>query len=254
VAPNLAALTDRSAKALLIAIMDPNQAVEDKYVDYIVVTNDGRTFRGMMGLETDTHVVLHAGDNKQFTIPRSDIEELVSSGRSLMPDGFERQVDQQQLADLITYLQRTRSAPKSFEGNKPKIPILRDDGSARLLATDCRIYGPTLVFESQYRNLGFWGSEQDTAIWTVRLQHAGKYRVVLDYACAADTAGNRFRLEANGQVLTGKIQGTGTWDNYRTSTIGVFDLPAGEFEVTLRSDGPLQSYLMDLHGVILRPQ
>jgi hypothetical protein len=207
-----------------------------------------------MGLETDTHVVLNAGDHKQITIPRSDIDQLVSSGRSLMPEGFERQVNEQQLADLITYLQQTRSAPKSFTGNKPKIPQLRDDGSARLLATDCRIYGPTLVFEQQYRNLGFWGSEQDTAIWTVRLQVAGKYRVVLDYACANDTAGNRFRLQAAGQVLTGKIQGTGSWDNYRSNAIGTLELPSGEFDVTLHSDGPVQSYLMDLRGIILRPE
>lgn len=253
VAPNLAALTDRSSTALLTAVLDPNRAVEDKYVDYIVTTDDGLTHRGMLGLETDTHVVLIGADGKSTEVPRAELDELISSGRSLMPEGLERQIDVQQMADLISYLQKTRAPHKVFPGNEPKTAPLRDDGSARLLATDCRIYGPTLKFEPQYRNLGFWGSEQDTAVWTVNLPKAGKYRVSLDYACDNGTAGNRYRLEAAGQVLTGEIDGSGTWDNYRSATIGTLELPVGEFEVTLRSDGPMRSYLMDLRGIVLRP-
>lgn len=253
VAPNLAALTDRSTRALLTAILDPNRAVEDKYVDYLVVTADGKTHRGILGLESDTHVVLIGADGKRTELARNAIEELTSSGQSLMPVGLERQINVAEMSDLIAFLQKTRIPYKTFAGNEPKVAPLRDDGSARLLATDCRIYGPTVIFEAGYRNLGFWGSEQDTAVWEVNLPRAGKYRVTLDYACDNGTAGNRFHVEAAGEILTGEVEGTGTWDNYRSKGIGTITLPAGSTEVTMRSDGPIQSFLFDLRGITLSP-
>jgi putative membrane-bound dehydrogenase-like protein len=254
VAPNLAALTDRSLRGLVTAILDPNRAVEDKYLDYLVTTVEGQTHRGMLGLETDTHVVLVGADAKTIEVSRRDVDELVSSGKSLMPEGFERQMNPSEIGDLVAYLQATRAAPKAFAGNQLKLAPMRDDGSARLFATDCAIYGPTLVFESQYRNLGFWGSEQDTAVWSVDLPRAGKYRVSLDYACDNATAGNRYRVEVAGAVLTGDIEGTGGWESYRSKGIGTLELPAGPIELTIRSDGVLRGYLMDLRGMVLRPE
>src|SRR5690606_34921875 len=44
--PNLAAVTDRSASTLLIALLDPNRAVEAKYRGYVVVTKNGQVLSG----------------------------------------------------------------------------------------------------------------------------------------------------------------------------------------------------------------
>ncbi|MCA9049849.1 MAG: HEAT repeat domain-containing protein, partial [Planctomycetaceae bacterium] len=44
---DLAALKDRSTDALLTAILDPNKAVEAKFLSYTAVTTDGRTFSNM---------------------------------------------------------------------------------------------------------------------------------------------------------------------------------------------------------------
>ncbi len=45
---DLAALKDRSTDALLTAILDPNRAVESKFLSYTAVTTNGRTFSGML--------------------------------------------------------------------------------------------------------------------------------------------------------------------------------------------------------------
>jgi hypothetical protein len=50
-------------------------------------------------------VTLSRGENKSETLLRSEIEELRSTGLSLMPEGLEKDIDVQTLADLLAYLQ-----------------------------------------------------------------------------------------------------------------------------------------------------
>ncbi|MCA9221459.1 MAG: HEAT repeat domain-containing protein, partial [Planctomycetales bacterium] len=251
--PDLLGLTDKSAGAMLVAMMDPNRAVEDKFLDYVALLSDGRTISGMLAGETGASLTLVAADGKRFEIARSDLEQLRSTGKSLMPEGLERDLTPQDVADVIAYVRGVSQPAKKFDGNEPKPAAVRDDGSIRLLATDCRIYGPRLVFESQYRNLGYWQSEEDRAVWKLDIRKAGRFRVSLDYACDASAAGDRFLLTIAGQTLGGQVPSTGSWNNYQSLTIGDLDLPAGPAEATMRSDGPIRNALLDLRTIRLIP-
>src|SRR5262249_30686972 len=46
VGPDLASLTDKSPEALLVAILDPNRAVETKFLSYVALTRAGMTESG----------------------------------------------------------------------------------------------------------------------------------------------------------------------------------------------------------------
>jgi putative membrane-bound dehydrogenase-like protein len=105
VGPNLAALSDRSPPVMLTAILDPNRAVEDKFRVYQVLLLDGRILSGMLAVETSTSLTIAGPEGKQTTILRSEIEELRATGKSLMPDGLERDLTKQDLADLLGLLQ-----------------------------------------------------------------------------------------------------------------------------------------------------
>ena len=254
VGPELTALTDKSPQAMLVAILDPNRAVEDKFRDYLAITNDGRQFRGMITEETGNSIKLVGADGKEQVILRTDLEEMRSTGKSLMPEGVEKDLAVQDVADVIAFVRAVSLPPKSFPGNTPQVAPVRDDGSIRCLAMHARIYGPSLVFEEQYRNLGFWGSAKDQATWSLDVPKAGRYRVTLDYACADGTQGNRFVLAAAGETLRGIVPGTGTWDDYRSLNIGHVELPAGSTELSFRSDGQPKSFLMDLRMIRLLPE
>ncbi|GIW93505.1 MAG: hypothetical protein KatS3mg110_1546 [Pirellulaceae bacterium] len=254
VGPDLVALSDKSIDALLVAVLDPNRAVEDKYREYLAVLVDGRQMRGILASESDHSITLLAQEGKSYELLRSELETLAATGKSLMPEGVENDIPPQDMADLIAYVRSVEGPPKSFPGNTPRLAHVRDDGSIRLAATDCRIYGPTLVFEELYRNLGYWGSSEDRAVWELDVPRDGTYRVVLDYACHNDTAGNRFHIEVAGQVVIGTVEGTGTWDNYRRKTVGKVQLPQGRCQLEVRSDGPIQGYLMDLREIVLDPE
>jgi putative membrane-bound dehydrogenase-like protein len=253
VGPDLAALSDRSAGAMFVAVLDPNRAVEDKYLDYLVRLDDGRVVGGMLREETATSISLAAAEGKLTTILRGEIEELRASGKSLMPEGIEKDISPAELADVAAYLRASAPPPKKLAGNEPEVVRPFVDGSIRLLATNARVYGPTVVLEEKYRNLGYWHSIEDHAAWTFETPAEGEYRVVLDYACESGAAGNSVRVTVAGQTLGGVVAGTGTWDDYRGKDLGTVRLPAGAGELVIQSDGPINGALLDLRGVRLSP-
>jgi putative heme-binding domain-containing protein len=255
VGPDLSALTDRSAEALLTAIFDPNRAVEAKFLNYTAATHDGLVVTGMLAAETGNSVTLVASEGKQVSLLRTELETLASSSKSLMPEGLEKDLQLQDVADLLQYLGGFKPPRKNFEGNQPMVvkpEALR--GEFWLLAGQCEIYGSTLVFEPQYRNLGFWQSGDDHAVWTFMVEKPGKYAVSLDFACDDGTAGQSLAVDVAGQRLVVKVPGTGNWDTYRQMQIGKVELSAGEHQVTVRPDGPPRGPLIDLKAVRLRPE
>jgi len=114
IAPDLGALADKPVETYLIAILDPNRAVEARYVNYMATTKDGREPSGIIVAETGNSITVRS-QNSEETILRSDIESLTSSGLSLMPEGFEKSLTPQNLADIIAFLKKG-SGPKLEAG------------------------------------------------------------------------------------------------------------------------------------------
>jgi hypothetical protein len=209
----------------------------------------------VLASETGNSVTLVGPDGKKQVILRTDLDDLISSGKSLMPEGLEKELKPQDLADLIAHVRSIgpQRKPKEFAGNKPELVRPGADGSLLLLSTNCEIYGPTLVLEKQYGNLGFWTNQDDQAIWTVKVAKAGKYAVMLDWACDEESAGKRFVLQAGPNQLTGKVESTGNWDTYRQAKVGEILLPAGQQRLIFRSAGRIFNPLIDLKSIKLTP-
>ena len=253
VGADLAALKNRSTEALLTAILDPNRAVESKFISYTAATKTGLTYSGMLLSETGGSITLLGTDGKEQTLARRDLEELVSSGRSLMPEGLERDLSAQDLIDVIAFVQSSGAGSKQFPGNQPAVIKANDQGELLLQASEAEIYGPQLVFEQKYGNLGFWGSADDYAVWTVDVPRGGHWRVELDYACANNTAGNRIHFSTGTREFSCRVAGTGTWDEYKKLRVGELDLGRGRRQIVVSAAGPLQSFLIDLRAIRLIP-
>ncbi|WP_437222272.1 PVC-type heme-binding CxxCH protein [Planctomicrobium sp. SH661] len=106
VGPNLASVTGRNFENLFESIIDPNRAVEPRYSNYMIESVDGRIFSGLIENATDRSLILLKAKEERSSLLRSEIESLNATGRSLMPEGFDRIIPQQDLADLISYLQQ----------------------------------------------------------------------------------------------------------------------------------------------------
>ncbi len=248
---DLAALTDKSPASMLVAILDPNRALETKFVSYTAQTSDGLTHTGMLVDESGASVTLLGQENKQSIIPRGELEAIESTGKSLMPEGLEKDLSRQDLADVMAFVANLPTPRKEFSGNTPEVVRADEHGALKLTAVRAEVFGPTLIFEPGHQNLGFWGSEADRAVWNLSVNQPGRYRVWLHYACHRETAGNPFQVQCGEQRLKSEVKGTGTWDYYRRVEIGELDLTVGEHRLTLRSDGPIAGHLMDLFELSL---
>jgi len=101
---DLKAIRNRGMPAIMLNILDPNRDVLPQFVTYLVITNDGRTHTGLIQSESANSITLRRPDNTDVTILRIDIDEMQSTDRSFMPEGLEKQLDMQAMADLLAYL------------------------------------------------------------------------------------------------------------------------------------------------------
>ncbi|HYT94793.1 MAG TPA: PVC-type heme-binding CxxCH protein [Gemmataceae bacterium] len=108
VGPDIADTRTKTLDALLVDILNPNQAIDSNYVNYLIVTKNGKTLTGLIATETAGSVTLRRAENQTETVLRQDIESIQSTGVSLMPEGLEKTITIQEMADLLHFLKNWR--------------------------------------------------------------------------------------------------------------------------------------------------
>jgi putative membrane-bound dehydrogenase-like protein len=106
VGPDLSGIAGRGPEALLSDILDPNRNIEPDFVVLAASTRRGQVLSGLLAEETATTVKLRRAEGVEDTLLRSEIEQLRSTGQSLMPEGLEQSIGPQDMADLIAFLRR----------------------------------------------------------------------------------------------------------------------------------------------------
>ncbi|MAT15676.1 MAG: hypothetical protein CMJ46_10470, partial [Planctomyces sp.] len=106
VGPELASVKNKSEEDLLIAILDPNRETQANFVSYTAVSQDGKLYNGIITAESADSITLRQSEGKEVTILRSNIDELASSGLSLMPQGMEKNITPEQMADLVFFIKK----------------------------------------------------------------------------------------------------------------------------------------------------
>ncbi len=111
IGPDLASVSGKSVPELLVAILDPNAAVEDKFVGYSARLKGGREIAGIIASESPTTLVFKTAAGATEAVLRKDLLELKATGLSLMPEGFEAALDPQAMADLISFVSGGQAGP-----------------------------------------------------------------------------------------------------------------------------------------------
>ncbi len=108
VGPDLTGVRNQPAEALLLHIIVPNYEVYPSYQTVTLETHDGRTLSGWLVAETEHSITLKTAFSTEEAVLRKHIKTLSNPGVSLMPDGLEQTMTEQELLDLILYIKKTR--------------------------------------------------------------------------------------------------------------------------------------------------
>ncbi len=104
IGPDLTGMAVHPKHEMLTNILDPNRSVEGNYRVYTVVTADGLVLTGLLASESKTTLELYDAEGNKKTVLRDDVEQILGSTKSLMPEGFEKQVTRQEMTDLLEFL------------------------------------------------------------------------------------------------------------------------------------------------------
>jgi putative heme-binding domain-containing protein len=127
--PDLFAIGDKFGRDDLIQqVLFPSASIAVGYSTTTIKTKAGDSFQGIIKESNDQSVGLMGSDGKLVHIKLTDIDQQRTTDVSLMPEGLETALTQQQFADLIAYLaslKAPQSVAASFHGMPLEIPPLK---------------------------------------------------------------------------------------------------------------------------------
>ena len=104
IGPDLSNVARRfQRKEILQSVIFPSQVISDQFAAKTVITTDGRTHTGLVGPTADGVVVLQANAEK-VAIAKDDIESIVPSKLSAMPEGLFNELTLEEIADLFAFM------------------------------------------------------------------------------------------------------------------------------------------------------
>ena len=106
VGPNLTGMAVHPKAEMLVNVLDPSRSVETNFQIYQVITVDGDVVAGMLAGESANSIRLIDSQGKEKQILREDIDQLQSSPKSVMPEGFESLMTKAEMGDLLAFLSR----------------------------------------------------------------------------------------------------------------------------------------------------
>ncbi len=104
VGPDITLNGRNSFEQLLSNTFDPSLVIGADYQARSLLTADGRTLTGLLVEDSPERVVLKVQGGKLETVARGDIEQFAVSKLSMMPEGVEKQLSAEEMADLFALL------------------------------------------------------------------------------------------------------------------------------------------------------
>jgi putative membrane-bound dehydrogenase-like protein len=108
VGPDISDVLSKQPEQLLVDILDPSRVIDNNYANFLVKMKSGTVVTGFISAQTASSLTLRRGEGQEDVVLRQDIEEMKSSGVSLMPEGLEKNVTVEGMADLIAFIRGWR--------------------------------------------------------------------------------------------------------------------------------------------------
>ncbi|MCG8599460.1 MAG: PmoA family protein [Verrucomicrobiales bacterium] len=138
-APDLTEIASRADAATLIeSILEPSASIVEGFAAHAVSTKGGDAYSGIILQETGRHVTMALMGGATVKIPRNEIDHREGLPVSAMPAGFGSMMTNQQLADLVGYLQTFRK-PEPITASAGEFEFRQIDGELQLYLGQTRV-------------------------------------------------------------------------------------------------------------------
>jgi putative heme-binding domain-containing protein len=104
VGPDLAGARSGGKEKLLVNVIDPNREVPPNYFAYVVETKERDSYAGLIVNETASSITVRQPLGLEVVVPRAQIAKMQASRLSLMPEGLEEGMTNQDMADLVEFV------------------------------------------------------------------------------------------------------------------------------------------------------
>ncbi len=110
VGPDLTTIAQRfQKKEVLESIIYPSHVISDQYVTRTIILNDGRQLSGIVGSAGPGMYQVLQSNGQKVRVQQSNVEEMVTSPISTMPEGLLNDLSMQEIADMFAYMFAERS-------------------------------------------------------------------------------------------------------------------------------------------------
>jgi putative membrane-bound dehydrogenase-like protein len=108
VGPDLGTVRNQPKQVLLTNILMPSKSIAQGFESYVVETNSGGNYDGVIGPQTPTTITLKHEDGKEDVIQRQDIKTMYATNLSAMPGDLEKQISVKQMAGVLEFLKKAQ--------------------------------------------------------------------------------------------------------------------------------------------------
>lgn len=108
IGPDLTSFKRDDVERMLANVVNPSLEIREGFENYVVVTTDGRVVNGFLADQDNQVVVLRGVDGQNNNLRRDEIDDMVMSKVSIMPEGTLKTLTDQQIRDLFAYLRASQ--------------------------------------------------------------------------------------------------------------------------------------------------
>ncbi len=104
-----------SLEKVMESMLDPSKEIKEGYQTYVATTKTGLTVSGLKVSQTAKELILRDPTGKDVRISAADLEGVIASKKSLMPDDVVRHLTFGEFIDLVAFL-RSRKSQEEIRG------------------------------------------------------------------------------------------------------------------------------------------